>query len=83
MVIQAEEELHGDDDEGGGLDIIARQDRTQQTVGHVERFIRHTGALHQPADPQVELIWEIKKQRHEPIMTLQFNPGLIQDHWHC
>lgn len=57
MVVQAEDELHGDDDEGDGLNVVPRQDGARQGVERVERLIRHTSALHQPADPEVELVW--------------------------
>ena len=58
VVVQAEEKLHGDDDEGGGLHVVLRQDGTRQAVERVERLIRHTCTLHQPAEPRVELVWE-------------------------
>lgn len=57
MVIHAEEQLHGDDDEGGRLEVVLRQGGTGRSVERVERLIRHAGAFYQPADPRVELIW--------------------------
>lgn len=62
MVVQAEEELQGDDDEGGGLQVVPRQDGMRRGLERVERLIRHAGTRHQPADPQVELVCEEEEE---------------------
>lgn len=62
VVVQAEDDLHGDDDDGGALDVVPRQDRTGCGVECVERLIRHTGTLHQAADPRVELVWLTREE---------------------
>lgn len=57
VVVQAKDDLHGDDDEGGSLDVVPRQEGPRLGVTCVERLVCHTSALHQPADPGVELVW--------------------------
>lgn len=56
VVIQAKDQLHGDDDEGGSLQVIQRQGWVRMRVKRVECFTRHTSEFHQLADPGVELI---------------------------
>ncbi len=56
VVVQAKEDLHGDNDEGGSLQIVAWKDGMTHAVECVERLIRHPSPLRQPADPEVELI---------------------------
>lgn len=56
VVVQAEDELHGDDDEGGGLELVLRQEATEPRVERVTRLVVQTGARHDDADPRVELV---------------------------
>lgn len=56
VIVQAKHHLHGDDDERGGLQVVPRQDGTRPAVQRVALLICHTCAVHQDADPPVQLV---------------------------
>lgn len=58
MVVQFEEQLHGDDDQGSSLDIVVWE-RGSGPHGFKGHGRLHTSLLHDPAHPVMQLIGQV------------------------
>lgn len=70
LVIEPKQELHGDDDEGGGLHIIERDSRMSWAATCMKFWIHHSSALDQPAQQWMELNWNRTRGQNS-----QHHPG--------